>query len=79
MNKKARYIKVLRIITGLGLVMLCGYGLYKAYDLQLVQNKGTTYSLEEDPISFFMIIGVYLFGVVAGPYLIAMGIRSNDS
>ena len=78
MNRKILYIKVLRIVTGSGLVILCAYGLYNAYGLQLVQNKGATYSLADEPIRFFMIVGVYIIGVVIGPYLIAMGVRAND-
>ncbi len=79
MSKKTSYIKILRMVTGLGLMTLCGYGLYKAYELQVVQNKGATYSLEDDPIRFFMFIGIYIVGVITGPYLIAMGCRSSDS
>ena len=78
LNRKFRRIDIARIVIGLCLIALGGYFVFNAIETNVIVSRGNSYSLEEHPISFFFVFGIYVCAVIGGIGAIISGLRRRD-
>ena len=74
---KPMHIKVLRIVTGLGLIFVAGRYIYLAITLEVVEWRNGVYTLQDSPTSFYFFTGIFVVAIICGIFLVKLGWRDN--
>ncbi len=71
-------MRILKVVTGLGLTASSGHLLVDAVRTGVVRGRGTPHGLEDDPISYFLLVGIYALCVILGIKLSIDGARNRE-
>jgi len=72
-----RQDRFLKIVVGICMTLISVYFIYRAVELREVQAKVSKYSLEDDPVSYFLFVGLYTMLSFLGVIITIKGLRND--
>lgn len=74
---KPIHVKIAKIVVGLILTVSASMVIYRAISFGVVYGRGHSYSLTDDPVSFYFMVGLHIVLIPAGVFLVVQGWRDS--
>ena len=75
--RKPTLIDALRMCVGACLIILAGFFIYEAIELNVGHTRGTSYRCEESPIPLFLLFFVCVLAVICGVAMVISGAKGR--